>query len=181
MGFLSSLSGILGSTGAAGAGSAAGGMSSLLGSAMGAAGSILGGLSAYEQSSKNAAHMAAMGRNAMKDAENQAWLKRDAAQRQAASQRARFGASGIEVNEGSPLNVLADIDAQGEVDAAGALHQGKMQKMQWDVRKSSAKQQGRTALFGTLTTLADPLDWAKTSRFKDNFSKSGGGGFWGGS
>ncbi|MDL2291288.1 hypothetical protein LJC09_04210 [Desulfovibrio sp. OttesenSCG-928-F20] len=99
--------------------------------------------------------MSASARNAMQEAENSAWQHREKAKKQAASQRASFGASGIDVNVGSPLDVLADIDADAEVSAMNALYQGKLQKMNWNMRKNSVKQQGRKALFGSLSNLLD--------------------------
>lgn len=165
MGFIS---GLIGAGAAAGAGSAAAGS---LGSIMGMAGTALGGLSAYQQSRQSAAFASANARNAMQEAENKAWQSRDAAKRQAAAQRASFGASGLDVNVGSPLNVLADIDAEGEMGARNAIYQGKMDKMGWDMQKNQARQKGRNALFGTFTTLSNN-DGLRS--FSNNFYKAGG-------
>lgn len=165
MGFIS---GLMGAGAAAGAGSAAGGS---LASIMGMAGTALGGLSAYQQSRQSAAFASANARNAMQEAENKAWQSRDAAKRQAAAQRASFGASGIDVNVGSPLNALADIDAEGELGAMDAIYQGKMNKMGWDIKKNQAKQGGRNALFGSLSSLGNN---SGLRTFSNNFYKAGG-------
>jgi hypothetical protein len=83
---------------------------------------------------------------ALKQAENRAAQERDKYRRLAASQRAAYGASGIEVNEGSPLDVLADTDAEGVVSAMQLLYGGDLEAANWRQQAKAAKSSGRSSM-----------------------------------
>ena len=97
---------------------------------------------AYEQQAQTA----------LAQAKNKAAQERDKYNRLAASQRAQFGASGVDVNVGSPLDVLADTDAEGAVSAMQLLYSGELEA--WNARqkaalaKSEAKSRASSSLWG---------------------------------
>lgn len=139
----------------------------------GAAGSLLGGLSSFHESSQAADFMGARGKNAMREAENNAWMHREKAKQQASSQRAAFGASGVDVNVGTPVHALADTEATGEVAAVDALYQGKKEKHQWNMQKNAAHKQAGKAMFGTLTSVLEPGGKGPFTTFHNNFQQGG--------
>ena len=85
-------------------------------------------------------------------AKNKAAQERDKYNRLAASQKANLGASGVDVNQGSPLDVLADTDAEGAVSAMQLLYSGELEA--WNARqraayaKAEAKNKANSALMG---------------------------------
>jgi hypothetical protein len=76
------------------------------------------------------------GAAALAVAKNQAAQEKDKYRRLAASQRANLGASGIDVNQGSALDVLADTDAEGAVSAMQLLYSGELEN--WNARQRAA-------------------------------------------
>lgn len=109
---------------------------------------ILGGLAAYGEGSSQAAALNANAKVAEQQAKNAAAQEREKYRRLASSQRAAYGASGLDVNYGSPLDVLADTYAEGEVSAMNLLYSGKLEA--WNARQkaAAAKSGGRSGLLG---------------------------------
>jgi len=89
---------------------------------------------------------------ALAQAKNRAAQERDKYNRLAASQRANLGASGADVNVGSPIDVLADTDAEGHVSAMQLLYSGELEA--WNARqkaafaKAEAKNRASSSLWG---------------------------------
>lgn len=87
-------------------------------------------------------------------AKNKAAQEKDKYRRLAASQRANLGASGVDVNQGSPLDVLADTEAEGAISAMQLLYSGELEA--WNSRqkayyaKTEAKNRSSSALWGGL-------------------------------
>ncbi|WP_035066650.1 hypothetical protein [Nitratidesulfovibrio termitidis] len=145
--------------GGAGAAGAAGGMGSLMGMlgtvgqigmGVSAASSILGGLASSQTSDAEARAYQANAEYAMGAARNQAAASREQYRRLASSQRAAFGASGVDVNEGSALDVLALTDAEAELSAMELLYGGEMEAWSWKQKAATAKNQGGAGMLGGL-------------------------------
>lgn len=118
--------------------------SSLFGYAAGA--SVLGGIGSYLDAREQADAYAAYERNARQQAKNEAAQEREKYRKLASSRRAAFGSSGVDVNVGSPLDVLADTEAEGEVSALQLLYGGEREAANWRNRASAARQGGKSAL-----------------------------------
>jgi hypothetical protein len=116
-------------------------------------------------------------------AKNKAAQERDKYARIAGAQRAQYGASGVDVNVGSPLNVVADTDAEGEVSAMQLLYGGELEGWGYDRQAKIKRHEGRSML---MRTLIDPLGWMLKTPNGDGGTKnmmlgSGmGGGMMGG-
>ena len=128
-----------------------------VGLGVGVATQVLGGLAAAEQSKTQAKYYAANADIAKQQAANQAAQEKDKYRRLAASQRASFGASGIEVNEGSPLDVLADTDAEGAVSAMQLLYGGQLEAANWRQRARTARNSANMSMFETVLGGVDNL------------------------
>ncbi len=90
-----------------------------------------------------------------------------------AEQRARFGASGLSTTSGTPLYVMADTAAKGELDALRILHAGEleatglqssagMQRWQGEIARQTSKAKARTTL---LTGAGKMLQSAGSMKF----------------
>ncbi|SBV99049.1 hypothetical protein KL86DPRO_11500 [uncultured delta proteobacterium] len=147
---------------------------------MGTTGNILGGLSAYAEANKSAKFADARRKNALQEGRNNAYLERLQAARKASSTMAAYGGRGVDVNEGTPVNVLASIEADGEVSALQALYTGDMNALDWNVQKKAAKQRARTAMSGVTANLLDPMNtFGGRDALWGNYLNSGGGTFMG--
>ena len=122
------------------------GLGSALGTGLMIGTPILSGLAAYEESRTAAAMYRQNAAIARQQAENQAAQERDKYRRLAASQRASYGASGVDVNEGSPLQVLADTDAEGAVSVMQLLYGGRLEAANWRTRANAARKSGGIGL-----------------------------------
>lgn len=104
--------------------------------AAGMAVSMIGGLaqagSASQAADAQASAYKAQGSAALAQAQNKAAQERDKYRRLASQQRAAYGSSGVDVNSGSPLDVLAATDAEGEVSAMQLLYSGELEN--WSAR-----------------------------------------------
>ena len=148
---------------------------------MASTGNILGGLSSYAEAEKSAAFAGARRKNALREGENNAFLQRQSAGRKTSAMAASYGARGVDVNMGTPVNVLASMEADGEVSALQALYAGELDAMNWNMQKKSAKQRGSTALLGVGINMADPANmYGGRDAFWGNYLSSGGGTFMGG-
>lgn len=119
---------------------------SALGSGLAIASPILGGLSAYEESRASAEAYKQNAAIAQQQAKNQAAQEKDKYRRLASAQRAAYGASGVEVNSGSPLDVLVDTDAEGAMSVMQLLYGGELEAANWRTRANAAKASGRNSL-----------------------------------
>lgn len=148
---------------------------------MGSTGNILGGLSAYAEAKKNADFADTRLKNALREGANNAFLRRRFADRRASAMAASYGARGVDVNQGSPVNILAGMEADGEVSALRALYAGELEAANWNAAKKAAKQRGGTALLGVGVNVADPMNmYGGRDAFWGNYLRSGGGTFMGG-
>jgi hypothetical protein len=66
----------------------------------------------------------------------------------AASQRAAIGASGLDVNEGGALSLLAGTDAQGEAAAGRHLYSGALQAWQERQKAAAARAKAGQGILG---------------------------------
>ena len=103
---------------------------------------------------------------AQAQAKNQAAQELDKYKRIAGAQRAAYGASGVDVNVGSPLDVLADTDAEGKMSAMQILYSGELQE--WNSRQGArmallnAQGQATGSLLGGLVGGLGALSRIKT-------------------
>lgn len=117
-----------------------------VGLGLGIASQVLGGVAARQENRALARSYETNASIALQQAQNQAAQEQDKYKHLAASQRASFGASGLDVNEGSPLDVLADTDAEGAVSAMQLLYGGRLEEANWKQRARDARASGRQAL-----------------------------------
>lgn len=121
------------------------GLTPVFGPSMIGAASILDGAVAYRENKKQAGIYAGYERNARQQARNQASQEREKYRKLASSRRAAMGASGLDVNMGSPADLLADTRAEGEVSAMRIFYGGELDAANWRERGVSAKQSGNNA------------------------------------
>ncbi|GHV55659.1 hypothetical protein FACS1894206_10070 [Deltaproteobacteria bacterium] len=119
-----------------------------IGLAVSAGSQILGGLASYGESKSAAKGHEQAADVARKQAANAAAQERDKYGRLAAAQRAKYGASGIDVNQGSALDILADTDSEGAVSAMQLLYGGELEAWNQKNKARAAKASGRGALIG---------------------------------
>ncbi len=112
----------------------------LAGQTLQTGGQIAQGVSAYGQSRRNASIVK---KNAAADAQR---FQRDARRRQATTQ-AQYAAAGVDVNSGSPLNVMVDQALDLAEDQARILFNA-------DVRAQAIKDQGTGALVNSALSAA---------------------------
>ena len=145
----------------------------------GTAGSIFGSVSSYGEAEKNAKYADAQRRNALQEGRNNAYLERLQAARKASAKMAFYGAQGVDMNEGTPMRVLASLEADGEASALGALYSGEMKAMEWDMRKKAAKQQGSIFVGNMGASLLGSMNVSGGKPFWDGYLGSGGGTYMG--
>lgn len=126
------------------------GIGSALGSGLMIASPILSGAAAYNESRTMSDAYRQNAAIAAQQAKNQAAQEKDKYRRLAASQRAAYGASGLDVNQGSPLQTLADTDAEGDISVMQLLYGGKLEAANWRMRANTAKSSGAFSLAGGL-------------------------------
>lgn len=111
---------------------------------------LLEGALAYRQGEDRAGAYEAHADNARRQAKNRAAQEREKYRRLASSHRAALGASGVDVNVGSPLDALAATEAEGEVAALRRLHEGELEASGLRQRAASSRRSGKSALAGAL-------------------------------
>lgn len=122
------------------------GLTPLLGPSMIGAAGLLSGIGSYQDARNQADVYAAYERNARQQAKNEADREREKYRKLSSSRRAAMGASGLDVNSGSALDVLADTEAEGEVSAMRLLYGGELEASNWRRRAADAKKSGRNAV-----------------------------------
>lgn len=135
------MGGILGSFSSMGSG-----MGSLLGMAISSGSQILGGASASEEGKAVSDAYKANADIAIRQSQNFAAQEKDKFRKLASAQRAAYGASGLDVNAGSPLDVLADTDAESAVSVMQLLYGGQLEAANWRLRADVARSQGQSGL-----------------------------------
>lgn len=100
---------------------------SAAGTAASVVGNVKAGNAAKNQGEFNAGIDEQNARNAISDATSNEQQQRLDDRRVIASNTAAIGASGIDVNSGSPLDVLAEQHRQGELNALNVRRQGALQ------------------------------------------------------
>ena len=122
--------------------------------AAGMAVSMIGGLaqagSASQTADAQASAYKAQGSAALAQAQNKAAQERDKYRRLASQQRAAYGSSGVDVNSGSPLDVLAATDAEGEVSAMQLLYSGELENWSARQRAAAVKNQAQGSATGSI-------------------------------
>jgi hypothetical protein len=143
--------------------------------ALGAASLVMGGISAYQQSASAQASMeyqAQVARNNAITAEYQAQdaIKRgevaEAEQRRRTammkgSQTARLAANGLDISEGSALNILSDTDWMGEQDALTVRDNASREA--WAYRQQGANSQSNSNMLQASADAQNPLLSGATS------------------
>jgi hypothetical protein len=143
--------------------------------ALGAASLVMGGISAYQQSASAQASMdyqAQVARNNAITAEYQAQdaVKRgevaEAEQRRRTammkgSQTARLAANGLDISEGSALNILSDTDWMGEQDALTVRDNASREA--WAYRQQGANSQSNSNMLQASADAQNPLLSGATS------------------
>lgn len=118
------------------------GLTPVFGPSMIGAASLLEGAGAYRESRNQAGIYAAYEHDARQKAQDQARQEREKYRKLASSRRAAMGASGVDVNSGSVLDVWDDTRAEGEESAMRLLHGGEIEASRWRRRAASAKRGG---------------------------------------
>lgn len=134
--------GLFGVGGAFSAATALGTLSTA-GRVISSAGSLFSGLSQASALEQNASL-------ARQQAQFDAAQKRRETQSLLSTQRARYGASGVRVNVGSPVDFIAETAEQGELDALMTLYGGKAES---EIYKSRARQARVGGFLGAGTSL----------------------------
>jgi hypothetical protein len=109
---------------------------------------VLSGIAGQSQANQQAAAYNDAADAAMAQAKNKSDQEREKYRRLAESQKAQFGASGVDVNSGSPLDVLADTDAEGATSAMQLLYGGELEAWNQRNKAYAARQQGQSSLLG---------------------------------
>lgn len=96
---------------------------------------------------------------------------RDQVRRFIGTQRARYGASGVDISAGgSPMAVISDTVIKGEMDAMAIRYGGDVAAIQARNQASIARFQGRQAItsgvFGAASTVLSGLDNIQQLRLK---------------
>ncbi len=117
-----------------------GGVSSLVS----ASGAIQEGEAAQEAAEYNAEVMRQSAQASREKAEYDETIHRDKVRRLLSSQRASYGAAGVDM-AGSPLLVLEDTAAQGELDAKAIRYGGEVEARQKLSQAEIYEQQGKNA------------------------------------
>lgn len=138
-------------------------------------GSIMGSLASYDQAKNNARYMKDQKKNTLREAENSAAAHKRQYEQIASSQKAGFGANGVDVNQGSPVEAMAATDGEGATGAKQIQYQGKMDAINWKLREKAAKQRQRMALMNAAVTASDMWQKSGNQKFWDGFKGSGGG------
>lgn len=102
------------------------------------AGGALGALGAYGESRDTARRMEGARKNALREAHNKAAAERARHGRAGSALAASYGARGVDVNVGAPLEVLARTEAEGDVAALEALYEGEAASAAWKARQREA-------------------------------------------
>ncbi len=156
----------------------------LIAAAAAATVSAAGSLSAASAQSKAARFNAKVADQnaaaARKQAEADAARQQRLIDRQLAKRRTAFGASGTTL-EGSPLDLLEDVAAEGQLDVLGIRQQGLAQAREFNISASQSRARGRAArsqgFFQAGSTLLSGVS-SFASGFdklpKDAFLKGGG-------
>lgn len=111
---------------------------------------LLGGVSSFIQSRDAAKNYKRNAELAMQQAKNSAAQERDKYAQLAGTQAAIYGASGVDVNEGSAMEQLAATEAEGEVSAMMALYSGEVEAANYKTQARLVKWAGRSSLLGSL-------------------------------
>lgn len=141
-------------------------------SAVSASGSIMAGNSAKKAGDYNAQVMARRAQSELDAAQAEAMQIQQDAQRKMGDATAAFGASGVVTSSGTPLEVMADMAAQGELSKQLRLYQGKLaaradvEQGQLDIMQGKAAQsasqiQAAGSLLGGISKAVDY--WPSTS------------------
>lgn len=138
-------------------------------------GSIAGNLSAHEQYKNNARYMKDQKKAVLRQAENAAANHKRHYGQLASSQKAGFGANGVDVNTGSPVEAMAATDGEGVVGAGQIKHAGEMEALHWRLREKNAKQKQRMALMNAAVSASDIWQKSGNQKFWDGYKGSGGG------
>jgi hypothetical protein len=146
---------------------AAGAIIAAAAAATGALGSLLGGLASSAEADRQVEAYSQAGEVAEKQARNAAAAERDKYRRLAGSQKAAYGATGVDVNAGSPLSVLADTDAEGEVSAMQLLYSGELEKWNNRIQAQAVRRKGDQALLGGILSMVTGFAQAGSGLMKD--------------
>lgn len=115
----------------------------LTGTALSIAQSLRGGEAAQRGAAVDAAQLRRIGAIEASD-------RRRALRRLIAAQTVAFAGSGVDVQLGSPLDVLGDTVAEGELDALRVRFERESQARALEARGAIARESGRTAALGTV-------------------------------
>jgi len=129
---------------------------SIIGTAVGAVGSIAQGQQQQEWANYNAAIAQQQAQTAKATAEWEATQKRKETERLLGKQRALYGVAGV-TYEGSPLELMAETAAEGELDALMLERTGKIREQKYmseaELTKMKGQQAATAGYFGAGTTL----------------------------
>lgn len=102
-------------------------------------------------------------------------------QRLLATQRAKYAASGLEISEGTPLELFAQTAYEGEMDARNILYVGEMRARGFEMSADLSQFQGKVALWrGKQQAYGTLLSGAAQASGTYYAGTAGGGGGTGG-
>lgn len=119
-----------------------------VGIALSAAASTVGAVSSYQQNRAASAAASENQAEAMRTAQLEKVRDRREARRKLASMRAAYGASGVLVGAGTPLEVLGDAAAEAEENIMLSFRQRVLQSRGFAAESSSASSRATSSLIG---------------------------------
>lgn len=134
--------------------------------AIGAASSVMGGIEANKQAQYNARVAEISGQQALSAAGVEAGQKRKATERLQGTVRARAAANGLEVGDGSPLEVLLENASEGELDALWSEHAGKVADSRYRSQATLDRRRGKQAEFAGYVGAAQQVLGAAAGAYK---------------
>jgi hypothetical protein len=132
-------------------------------------GAILSAWGGYENSKAEARTLGKNAEIATQMSKNAADQERRKYKLLAGSQKAQYGASGVDVNVGTPLDVMAATDGEGAASAMQLLYGGELEAWNYKAEAQKKKSQAKAALLGTLV---DPLGWMIKTPYNQKGSES---------
>jgi len=148
-------------------------IASIGGTAISAIGQIQAGVNAQKAANYNATVLENQAKQTVLNSNTEATLRKRQLMKERSSAIAAYGASGVQINSGSPMAVLSDLASEAELDAALTRYQGEQEAKGLNSQAFMERQQGKiakrnaiTGAFGTLLSGA--------SSFAGKFGGSGG-------
>lgn len=127
------------------------------GTAVQAVGQIQAGRDAQQAANYNAKVLEQNAKQTVLNANTEATMRKRQLMKERSSAVAAYGASGVQINNGSPMAVLSDLATEAELDAALTRYQGEQQAKGLNSEAAMQRREGkiakRNAITGAMGTL----------------------------